>query len=155
MRKASLLILSILLLVSCSDSSIVYQTMNNLDNSYWAQTNPQKFEVEITDPNASYSMFYLMRYSEDYPYYNIWINKSVTNDKKQMISKKLQGADLFNGKTGEPNGGGFGNNFDYEILSDSILRFPQAGVYTIELDQYMRQDTLKGVVAVGIKLKKN
>ena len=129
--------------------------MNNLDNSYWTQGNPQKYEVEIADPAASYSLYYLMRYTEDYPFYNIWINKSVTNDKKQMISKKLQGADLFNGKTGEPNGGGFGNTFDYEILSDSALHFPQPGKYTIALDQYMRQDTLKGVVAVGIKLKKN
>jgi gliding motility-associated lipoprotein GldH len=129
--------------------------MNNLENSYWTQNNSQQYQVEISDPGASYSLYYLIRYTEDYPYYNIWINKSVINDKQQMISKKLQGADLFNGKTGEPNGSGFGNTFDYEILSDSALHFPQIGTYTIALDQYMRQDTLKGVIAVGIKLKKN
>jgi gliding motility-associated lipoprotein GldH len=126
-----------------------------LDNSNWVQQEPIDITFDITDPTATYSLYYTLRYTVDYPYYNIWLNRSILNSKQQMISKKLQGLDLFNGKSGEPMGGGFGNSFDIEILSDSTLRFPTAGTHTLRIQQYMRQDTLKGIEAVGIKLKQN
>ena len=72
-----------------------------------------------------------------------------------MLSKKLQGMDLFHAASGEPYGAGFGNQFDYKILSDSTQKFTKPGVYTLRIEQSMRIDTLNGISSIGVEVVQN
>ena len=155
MRIAALLILCILLQLSCRDPQIVTEAKIDIKENYWPQKNKMSFPIEITDPSLTYRIFYQLRYNQDYPFYNLWVNRLLYDEKGNLMSKKLQGMELFNSSTGEPYGGGFGNFFDYKILSDSMYHFPAKGKYTITIEQYMREDTLKGIASVGVEIIKN
>ncbi|MBC7451622.1 MAG: gliding motility lipoprotein GldH [Cytophagales bacterium] len=143
------------ILSSCTDPDIITEAKIDTSDDSWIQKEEMSFPVHVEDPSATYRIFYQMRYNTDYPYYNLWVNRFLYNEKGDLISKKLQGMELFNGTTGEPYGAGFGNYFDYKILSDSLYHFPSKGTYTIKIEQYMRQDTLKGVASVGVQVIKN
>ena len=142
-------------LFSCTDEAIVTEAKIDTPETNWTQTSKMDFPFEITDASASYKLFYQIRYNNDYPYYNLWLNRILLDENGNMISKKLQGMDLFHASSGEPYGAGFGNFFDYKILSDSMQRFPKAGKYTIRLEQTMRKDTLAGIGSVGVEIVKN
>jgi gliding motility-associated lipoprotein GldH len=151
----ALILISGFVLFSCTDPSIITEAKIDATNNYWTQKTQMDFPFEVTDPNATYKMFYQIRYNNDYPYYNLWVNRILLDEKGNMLSKKLQGMNLFQSASGEPYGAGFGNYFDYKIMSDSIQKFPKAGKYTIRIEQNMRMDTLKGISSVGVEIIKN
>ena len=151
----SLFIATTAVLLSCTDPAIVTETKIDAPNNYWVQKSHMDFPFEITDTKATYKVFYQMRYDNDYPYYNLWVNRILLDEQGNTISKKLQGMDLFHASSGEPYGAGFGNYFDYKILSDSAQHFPKAGKYTLRIEQNMRTDTLKGIASVGIEIIQN
>ena len=151
----ALIFISGIVLFSCTDSSIITEAKIDASNNYWTQKTQMDFPFEVSDPDATYKLFYQIRYNNDYPYYNLWVNRILLDEKGNMISKKLQGMDLFHSASGEPYGAGFGNYFDYKIMSDSLQKFPKAGKYTIRIEQNMRMDTLKGISSVGVEIIKN
>lgn len=151
----SLFIATAAALFSCTDPAIVTEIKIDAPNNYWAHQSHMDFPFEITDTKATYKVFYQMRYDNDYPYYNLWVNRILLDEQGNMISKKLQGMDLFHAASGEPYGAGFGNYFDYKILSDSAQRFTKPGKYTLRIEQNMRTDTLKGIASVGIEIIQN
>jgi gliding motility-associated lipoprotein GldH len=59
---------------------------------------------------------------------------------------------LMDPKTGEPRGSGTGDIYDHQILALRNQRFAQPGNYTITLEQYMRQDQLPGLMAMGVRV---
>lgn len=155
MKVFVLLACSVFVLLSCTDPAIITETKIDNPNNLWAQKKELSFPIYVEDPSSTYRIFYQIRYNTDYPYYNLWVNRLMYDEKGNLMSKKLQGMELFNASTGEPFGGGFGNYFDYKILSDSLYRFPGKGTYTIKIEQYMRQDTLKGIGSIGLQVIKN
>jgi len=68
------------------------------------------------------------------------------------IVRTLQEMILFNPKTGEPIGRGFGQNRDQLRVGIEKLIFADTGTYTYQLRQFMRQDTLIGIQKVGIRI---
>ncbi|WP_299255450.1 gliding motility lipoprotein GldH [uncultured Cytophaga sp.] len=148
-------IISIGFLFSCADRDVLLESKIDTPNDSWIEKSSMDFPIEITDANATYQLFYQIRYDNEYPYYNLWINRSLLDEQGHMISKKLQGMDLFHSASGEPYGAGFGNYFDYKILSDSMQKFPKPGKYTIRIEQNMRKDTLTGIASVGVEIVKN
>ena len=62
---------------------------------------------------------------------------------------------LFDPKTGKPLGqSGIGDVFDHQFKLQENYKFDNIGEHTIQLQQYMRKDTLMGIYAVGIRIEK-
>jgi gliding motility-associated lipoprotein GldH len=62
---------------------------------------------------------------------------------------------LFDAKTGKPFGkSGIGDLYDHQFLLLQDYQFITAGKYHLELEQFMRQDTLPGILAVGVRVEK-
>ena len=55
-------------------------------------------------------------------------------------------------KTGKPRGSGLGDMYSHQYTIFKGVRFPKMGKYQISLEQYMRTDTLKGVISVGASI---
>jgi gliding motility-associated lipoprotein GldH len=62
---------------------------------------------------------------------------------------------LLDPKTGEPKGSGTGDIFDIQVLALPNQRFAKPGEYTLTLEQYMRQDQLPGLMAMGVRVAKH
>jgi gliding motility-associated lipoprotein GldH len=146
---------SVLLLYSCTNPNTVICETQAMENNAWLNTQKVTIPFEITDTKASYTIYYTFRYNDQYPYYNIWVNRIFLDEKEKAYSKKLQGMELFHSQSGVPHGSGFGDAYDYKILSDSLYHFPSPGKYSIQIEPSMRTDSLQGIESVGIEIYKN
>lgn len=140
-------------LLSCNTST-VYDSMQDLDSNAWNEKKELVFPVTIADASLSYNLFYTVRYDAAYPYYNLYLNRTMEDSTGKFMNKKLQGMDLFKSSTGVPFGKGMGSKKDFVILSEDNFKFPYAGKYTIRLKHYMRQENVLGISAVGFKVEK-
>lgn len=150
-----LLPIAYLFLLGC-DSSRVYEDNIEFKDRAWKVAEKPTFEFAISDTVQLYSVYYNVRNSLDYPYARIFITYYLYDSSGQELSKKLVYNDLFDQKTGRPFGSsGIGDLYDHRFQLFDNLRFGYAGKYSVKLDQFMRQDTLPGVVAVGIRVERD
>ena len=70
-----------------------------------------------------------------------------------MLKEELREYNFFDPKTGEPFGSGLGDLFDHKIPLEENFQFQNSGEYTIELQQFMRMDTLPFVLSVGARVE--
>ncbi len=132
-----------------------FKAINDFKNNAWSIDSTQSFTFEITDVSKSYDFYYLVRNATVYPFYNLYIKRSLTDSTGKAMSKSMDELILFDAKTGKPFGSGLGDIFDhkFKIKSLSNYRFKQAGKYTFSIQQNMRQDPLVGVMSVGVSVE--
>ncbi|WPR75815.1 gliding motility lipoprotein GldH [Algoriphagus sp. NG3] len=145
--KHCLFILLILVFQACSDGR-VYEDFHNMPNHSWSVADSLVFELEdvqlINTPNLI-----AVKFNEDYAFSNCYLRIISKDSSGVILDNKLVNIKLFDQKSGEPLGKGFGNSYTrYDTLP---FFFPQ-NTKSVTLLQYMRQDRLPGVEAVGIKI---
>lgn len=150
--RSLILILVIVTLVSCSESR-VFEDYKDFTTKSWLVNDTVSFEFQITDPAVPYRLNANVRNTLDYPYSRIFINYTLEDSTHKVLTSKLVSSYLFDGKTGEPNGdSGIGDIYDYSFNLENRKFAP--GKYYIKLQQFMRTDTLKGVLAAGARVEK-
>lgn len=142
------------LATSGCDKNVVYKAHEDIDDGLWYIKNKPTFKVEITDTTVTYNMYYLLRNTLQYPYYNLYITKTFTGPDQKVISNTLEEVFLSNETTGKPYGHGLGDLFDHKIPFIKNYKFPRSGTYTFTLTQSMRQNPLPFVMSVGISVEK-
>lgn len=132
-----------------------FKAINDLKDNAWSIDSTQSFTFTITDVSKSYDFYYLIRNATAYPFYNLYISRSLTDSTGTVMSKSMEELILFDAKTGKPLGSGLGDIFDhkFKIKSLSNYRFKEAGEYTFSIEQNMRQDPLVGVMSVGVSIE--
>jgi gliding motility-associated lipoprotein GldH len=154
MRITSALCLLGVVLWACSDSR-VYEQVIDFDKQEWIITDKPSFEFEIDDTNSKYNIFGDLRNAVSYPYARFYFTYYLQDSSGVEIQKKLMGEYLFDAKTGKPSGkSGIGDLYDHRFLLLQNYQFPKPGKYKIVLEQFMRMDTLPGIVAIGIRVEK-
>jgi gliding motility-associated lipoprotein GldH len=148
-----LVILTTFTFVSC-DKNVVYKAHEDMDEGLWYIKNTPTFKVEITDTTQSYNLYYLVRNALQYPYYNLYIHRKVTDPDGKKTSAQLEEVYLSNQTTGKPFGNGLGDLFDHKIPFAKNYKFSKSGTYTYTLTQNMRQDPLPFIISVGICVEK-
>ena len=153
MRSAVLLIVVAVLLWSC-DTSRVFEDNKDFSKRAWASSDTVAFEFNITDPAVHYNLLCNVRNSLDYPYSRIFVTYTLEDSMHRVLTTKLVGTYLFDAKTGEPHGNsGLGDIYDHRFSLLENQEFA-AGKYFVKLEQYMRTDTLQGVLAAGVRVEK-
>jgi gliding motility-associated lipoprotein GldH len=70
------------------------------------------------------------------------------------LSKELVSVYLFDQKTGKPFGNsGIGDIYDHQFFLMKNYSFRKAGLYSMGLQQFMRQDTISGILAIGLRVE--
>lgn len=145
----------IVFLFSC-DENRVYEKNVDFNSRHWLANEKPEFEFEVTDTQQSYNLYCNVRNSLDYPYARIFITYYLQDSSGTAMEKQLVRQLLFDDKTGEPQGeSGLGDIYDHRIPLKRNYQFPYAGRYKISFEQFMRTDTLSGVLAVGLRVEKN
>ncbi|MFC5625798.1 gliding motility lipoprotein GldH [Algoriphagus winogradskyi] len=147
--KHCLLVVLILVSVACTDGRI-YEDFQSLPNQNWGVTDSLIFDFQdvelINTPNLV-----AMKFNEEYAFSNCYLRIISKDSAGVILDNKLVNMVLFDPKSGEPLGEGFGNSYTrYDTLP---FLFDQQ-TKSVTLLQYMRQDLLPGVEAVGIKILK-
>jgi gliding motility-associated lipoprotein GldH len=151
-RIVLLAVLLGVILFSC-DSSRVFEENREFASRQWLVNEEPTFEFFITDSARSYNLYYNLRNSLHYDWDRIYVTYALTDSSGKELARKLVYNELFD-PTGRPFGeSGLGDLYDHRFPILTGYRFSHAGKYSIRLTQFSRQDTLRGVLAVGVRVE--
>ena len=153
MKQLSIVLLMAWLLTGC-DTNAVYKEYTDIDEGKWYIKNALTFTFEITDASVPYNIYYNLRNSLSYGYYNLYLTRYLRDVDGKLLDSRLDELLLMDAKTGKPNGDGVGDIFDHKVLMKRNYRFPKPGKYSMQIRQYMRQDPLLNVLSAGITVEK-
>jgi gliding motility-associated lipoprotein GldH len=154
MRLALCVCIGILLLSSCN-SGRIYEDNRDFERRSWLANDTARFAFEIPAGHYQYNIQYNLRNTIGYPYSRIFVNFVLSDSTGQVLSSKLVSNYLFDLKTGAPFGSsGLGDIYDHRfpLLTAYGLK---AGKYSVTLQQFMRVDTLQGVLAAGVRVERS
>lgn len=144
------LFFTVFFISSCNDVAIK-DVFVNIPNENWSYDRPIKAVVNITDITKPYNLLVNFRHTEDYRYANLWIRVSIiAPDKKKVTERKEFQLAL---QDGEWLGKGSGNLYSYQLIFKENHKFNTPGNYTFIIEQNMRDNPLKYVTDVGLRVE--
>jgi gliding motility-associated lipoprotein GldH len=141
----------IFFLHSCQESSVLDET-KSFGEVGWASNNKILMPVEIKNDSIDYQLFVAIRQSNEYPFHNFYFATKILDTTGKTIKQGLAQAYFYNPKTGKSTGSGSGFIYSHKYLIFKELTFPKSGKYIVQLEQYMRKDTLTGILSVGASI---
>ncbi|TJZ62252.1 gliding motility lipoprotein GldH [Sphingobacterium olei] len=152
MYKHLLIVASVISLLSSCVDGAYYESNATIPNQSWSYDNIQKFKVNIDDTTARYDLFISLRHGADYDFSNIFVllhekGKGLkdTAYRKEVTLAQLDGRWLSNSA---------GGVYEKQYLAKENFTFPDTGKYEFAVEQNMRENPLKDIINVGIKLVK-
>lgn len=140
---------------SSCDETRVYEKNVDFEQQQWVVSDKPVFEVTIDDTQTPYNVYLNVRNSIEFPYSRLFVTYLLKDSVGNIVEKKLVNNTLFDPKTGKPHGtSGIGDVYDHQFPLLKSYRFSYPGIHKIELEQFMRKDSLNGVLAVGIRVEK-
>ncbi|GAB3583308.1 gliding motility lipoprotein GldH [Hymenobacter daeguensis] len=149
------LFLGMFSLLTACDPNQVFEQNTDFPNYSWDVQQKPAFTFTIQDTTASYDVFFNVRYASAYGFYNLYMKHTLTGPGGPVGKPLLHQVLLMDPKTGEPKGSGTGDIYDLQVSALRNQHFAKAGSYTLTLEQYMRQDQLPGLMAVGVRVAKH
>lgn len=134
---------------SCSDDRM-YEQFQSFDDATWSEQDSVLFDLRELSSLRGKSLI-SVKYTEDYGYSNCYIRVVARDSSKTVLQNKLLNVPIFESKSGQPLGEGFGNTF---TKYDTIPFELPDNTKEVVLVQYMRQPELLGIKAVGYKVLK-
>jgi|ERR1700733_1959402 len=136
----------------CSGGNTIIDKNDAVENHNWTYVNKFKYDVPIDDPNQIYNIYINLRVTGDYKYSNLFILLTqVDPDKKSTTTRfELKLAD----KDGAWLGEGSGNLYGFQRPVVTSYKFPAKGTYTFYIEQNMRDNPLREVSDVGLRVEK-
>ncbi len=149
-----LFLVGLVFMLSSCDSNRVYEDNIEFKDRTWKTTTPAELEFEVSDTAQSYNLYLDVRNSLDYPYARLFVNYQLVDPNGTVVKKEMLTENLFDIKTGEPNGrSGLGDVYDHQFDFLTNYSFEKTGKHKIRFEQFMRQDTLQGILAVGLRVE--
>ena len=148
-----------MLLVPCTwclaDCTTVdlYEKTVAIPNHEWKSSYKPEFDFTIQDTTALYQAYLVIRHTEKYNYNNIWLNYyfQAPGDTLRKESREFQLATNDKGWLGT----GMDDIYEHRIkLTSNADKVNRAGTYKFILENIMREDPLKEVLNVGIRIEK-
>ncbi len=154
MRSFGFLIVIALLASGCEKERI-FQKNIDMDEPGWLVSSRPSFDFMITDINQKYNLYCNIRNEVSYPKANIYLTYYISDSTGMELKRRLVSQFLFDEKTGKPHGSSaLGDIYDHQILIEKDYSFKSPAKYTITFEQFMRTDTLSGILAVGLLVEK-
>lgn len=121
-------------------------------NSSWDKNAEQQFDFNIEQAQNPRNITFVVRNNNSYPYSNIRFIVKVSNLKTKKAETDTVEYTMAK-PDGEWLGKGFGEIKEIHFPYRTNYRFPQNGAYSIGIVQAMRNDTLKGIEDIGVKIE--
>jgi len=139
-------------LAACTTVDLYEKTVPIPDHE-WKSSYKPEFEFTIKDTTASYLAYLIIRHTEKYNYNNIWLNYYFQSpgDTLRKESREFQLATNDKGWLGT----GMDDIYEHRIkLTPYADKVKRTGTYKFILENIMREDPLKEVLNVGIRIEK-
>jgi len=125
--------------------------VREIDGEAWHRDSMLVFEVPITDTSATYRVEIDLRHAGDYSYRNLYLGRDVLNAAGTVYE------DTVEFQLASPDGRWLGEGIaGLKTLSLAYrregLRFPKAETYRFRIQHLMRDEPLRGIHSVSLKL---
>lgn len=134
------------------DSNRVFEEYTAIPDQIWSASNIVKYEVDIQDTISPHNFYVNVRNTGAYKFSNLYVFLSIEfpDGKTSVDTVECPLAD----KTGKWLGSGTGQMKDNQFLVKYNMRFPLSGTYKFGIEQAMREEDLKEISDVGLRLEK-
>ena len=138
-----------LLITSCTDNAALDEFVPIPDRA-WSYENQPELTAYITDTNTRYAIYLNLRHTPDYKYANVFIllheHRPDGTDTTERIEMPLAEPD------GRWLGRGSGSVYTHQQLIKEAVQFPDTGIYVFKLEQHMRENPLREITDVGLRI---
>jgi gliding motility-associated lipoprotein GldH len=152
LKKLLLIILSSSFFISCAKVGVFEKTAPVPSQSWWYNNKPS-FTFTITDTTAAYNIYIVLRHTDAYNYNNIWLT---VGSRAPGDTMRFQNINLELGNDAKGwEGSGMDDIFEIrKSITPGPVPFKKAGDYTFTISQIMRENPLKHILNVGIRVEK-
>ena len=140
-----------LLVLSCVNNS-VWNQVQTIPNQQWNVKTKFPFQYESEDTSSAFKLYVDIRHSTQYKYSNLYLFVTTKAPNGQSIKDTLEVL-VANGK-GQWFGKGLSDIKQLRLLYKPHVMFAQKGSYTFEIEQAMRDEVLKHITDIGIRIEK-
>ncbi len=136
-------------LFSCKQEAI-YDQYQAIDNIAWEKDKEYYFTFHIEDNTTPYNVSFQLRNNNLYPYQNLWLFYS----EEQPIGPLVR--DTIECVLADEYGKWYGSGISLYQSSFPLrtnYTFPHKGQYTFSFRQGMRNDTLRGIQEIGLRIE--
>ena len=99
-----------------------------------------------------YNVYFVVRHTDAYNYNNLWIKGTVMEPGDSAIKSQRYDITLATNKGWE--GAGMDDIYENRLLIQPETKFRRPGTYSFTIEQVMREDPLKHILNVGIRVEK-
>lgn len=138
-------------LAACNHSTI-YNNYQDLPTTGWHQDSVLQYAVDITDCTATYDILLTIRNNDTYPYQNLWLFVSEKNTDGCILY------DTIECYLADNHGHWLGTGtrtYELPLYYSTEHHFPQEGEYVFTFRQGMREEYLRGITNIGLKITKH
>jgi gliding motility-associated lipoprotein GldH len=144
-----------LCLASCTTIDL-YEKSVAIPGHAWKNSYQPSFTFTIKDTTSAYHLYLILRHNDKYSFNNIYVNiyaLTPDTDTAQAIRRDLT---LGSDAEGWKNASGMDDIYEHRLplTEEQPLYFRKPGNYTFSVEQIMREDPLKNVLNVGLRIEK-
>src|ERR1700729_3077188 len=139
----------------CSVPSDVFEKDLAIPGQEWHSGWQPTFNFDISrdDTANRYNVFLVLRHTDAYNYNNIWIRGSVRQPGDTAVRSQRYDLPLADNQKGW-TGSGMDDIYEHRIEIQHSTKFDHPGTYSFSLEQIMREDPLKHVLNIGVRIEK-
>jgi gliding motility-associated lipoprotein GldH len=145
-------LLVVLFLTIACNPDIVYENNVRMPGDKWSRYHIPVFEVEIADTLNPHDLFINLRNTGEYPRSNLFLFISAKSPQGAFTRDTLEL--VLAEPSGKWKGKGFGSIWQNRFFYRQNVRFPETGIYIIEIEQAMRLEELPGILDMGLRVEK-
>lgn len=152
MKKLLIIFLLSTLAISCIKIDL-FEKQVPIPSQQWFYNNVPQFTFHIDDTSSMYNVFVVLRHTDLYNYQNIWLRMG---SKAPGDSMHFQNINLILASDSKGwEGSGMDDIFEVrKNISPGPVSFKKTGDYTFSIAQIMRENPLKYIMNVGIRIEK-
>ena len=142
---------SLIVFYAC-DSNRVFEKNLSVPEDGWNKDSVITFIVPITDTLQNHNFYINVRNDIKYKYSNLWLFIDINQPGSKSVTDTFE--ITLADPTGKWLGDGFGGVKTRQVIFKRNVYFPVSGDYKINIKQGMRDNKLKGITDIGIRLEK-
>ena len=144
-----------LLFAACNLPSDTFEKDVVVPGQQWESSFKPRIEFIIKEQDTSslYNIYLVLRHSDAYNYNNIWVKGTVQEPGDTVLKSQRYDLVLATNEKGWL-GSGMDDIYEHRVLVQPGTKFRKPGTYSFMLEQVMREDPLKHVLNVGVRVEK-
>lgn len=146
-QKLFLWLVTLFFLGGCGPQTLI-EKRTEIPNAEWTYANRPRFEFEVPDTMKLYNMKLRLTHTDAYAWENLYVKLHTffPNGQQTEFMKSLSLTEV----SGKWLGTGWGSSKTLEIPLIDSFYFTKPGPYALEVEQFMREDSLAGIESVGL-----